>query len=320
MSCAIGPHSRIMRGFEPRAMTDSHADHRPVSRPIAFAMLVFAMACWGGNWVVARAIALEVPSLSMVFWRTLLFASLAYLLARRHLAADWPVLRANWKMLTLLAAIGVTGYASSGYTAVRYTTATNASLLANTTPLFSVLFSWLILRATVSARQMAGAMLALIGAVLIVSRADWRVLAEFQLNPGDLILLVGVVLWALYSVLLQKSAKIRPESLVFAITSIAAVLSVPGLLYEAAQGQYFPVTARAIGGLIYLAVFSSFLAFVCHAKAVPVVTANVATFFSPLVPVFGTLAAVVFLDETLAGYHYAGFACVGVGILLAAKR
>ena len=35
-----------------------------------------------------------------------------------------------------------------------------------------------------------------------------------------------------------------------------------------------------------------------------------------LIPV----AAVVFLDETLAGYHYAGFACVGVGILLAAKR
>lgn len=320
MSRAFAPHCRIMRAFASPTMNESHPDHRPVSRPVAFALLVFAMACWGGNWVVARAIALEVPSLSMVFWRTLIFASLAFLLARRHLASDWPVLRDNWKLLVVLAAIGVTGYASCGYTAVRYTTATNASLLANTTPLFAALFSWLILRATVSARQAAGATLALIGAVLIVSRADCRVLAELQLNPGDLILLVGVVLWALYSVLLQKSARIRPESLVFAITAIATLLAIPGLIVEAAQGQYFPLTARAIGGLIYLAVFSSFLAFVCHAKAVPVISANVSTFFSPLVPVFGTLAAVVFLDETLAVYHYAGFACVGVGILLAAKR
>ena len=66
--------------------------------------------------------------------------------------------------------------------------------------------------------------------------------------------------------------------------------------------------------------FSSFLAFVCYGHAVPVVGANVATFFSPLVPVFGTLAAVVFLGESLSLHHVAGFACVGIGVLLAARR
>ncbi len=290
------------------------------SRGIAYLLLVIAAACWGGNWVVARAIALEVPSLSLVYWRTLLFAGLAYLLARPHLATDWPALRADWKMISFLALIGVTGYASCGYSAVHYTTATNAALLANTTPLFAALFSWLILRATVSPKQALGAALALCGAVLIVSRADWGVLAGLQFNPGDMLLILGVMFWALYTVLLQGRAKMRPETFLFATTAAATVMAVPGLLWELSRGETFPLTARALAALFYLTVFSSFLAFVCYVHAVPVVGANVATFFSPLVPVFGTLAAVVFLDETLAAYHYAGFACVGVGVLLAARR
>ncbi len=292
----------------------------PPSRGIAYLLLVIAAACWGGNWVVARAVALEVPSLSLVFWRTLLFALLAWMLARRHLKEDWPLLRADWKMICFLALIGVTGYASTGYTAVRYTTATHAALLGNTTPLFAVLLSWWILSASVSARQVAGAVLALCGAVLIVSRADWNLLVELRLNPGDLLVMLGVLFWALYSVLLQGRAGMRPETFLFAITAAATVLALPGLIWDLSQGETYPLTARAIGALLYLAIFASFLAFVCYSHAVPVVGANVATFFSPLVPVFGTLAAVAFLEESLAPYHYAGFACVGVGILLAARK
>ncbi|MFM9968742.1 MAG: DMT family transporter [Burkholderiales bacterium] len=292
----------------------------PKSRVTAFALLILAMAFWGGNWVVARAVALEVPSLSLVFWRTLIFATLAYFVARRHLKEDWPVLAADWKIITLLAFIGVTGYASLGYSAVRYTSATNAALLANTTPFFAVIFSWLILRVTVSPRQAAGALLAFCGAVVIVSRGELEVLAGLRINPGDILMLIGVVFWALYSVLLHARARLRPETLIFATTAIATVMAIPGLAWEAAQGQTFPLTGRALWALFYLAVFPSLLAFICHAHAVRVIGANVATFFSPMVPVFSTIGAIIFLDETLAAYHAAGFACVGIGVVIAARK
>jgi len=320
MSC--GPSRSVMDNarFPRPLMLPAAPPPLAVSRPAAIALLVTAMALWGGNWVVARAVALEVPPLSLVFWRTLIFAILAWLLARPHLKADWPALRSDWKMISLLALIGITGFATCGYIAVRYTTAANAALLANTTPLFTAVFGYLILRATVTPRQALGATLALCGAVMIVTRADLSVLAGMQFNPGDLLLIVGVVFWALYTVLLQGRAKMRPETLLFATTVAATLMAVPGLAWDLAQGETYPLTTRALGALFYLAVFSSFLAFVCYAHAVPVVGANVATFFSPLVPVFGTLAAVVFLDETLAGYHYAGFAFVGAGVLLAARK
>ncbi len=290
------------------------------SRSTAFMLLLTAMAFWGGNWVVARAIANEVPSLSMVFWRTLIFAALAGLLARPYLKEDWPLLRADWKLICLLAFIGVTGYASLGYTAVRYTTATNASLLANTTPFFTAILSWIILRVGVSPRQAVGAGLAFAGAVVIVSRGDLAVFAGMRLNPGDLLMLLGVMFWALYSVLLHGRARLRPETLIFATVAMAVPMAIPGLLYELSQDQTFPLTPRTVSALLYLSIFPSFIAFVCHAHAVRVLGANVATFFSPMVPVFGTLAAVIFLDESLRGYHYAGFACVGVGVLIAARK
>ena len=46
---------------------------------------------------------------------------------------------------------------------------------------------------------------------------------------------------------------------------------------------------------------------------------NVAGFFNPVIPVFGTLAAVIFLGEQLHAYDLAGFALV-LGVALTSKR
>jgi drug/metabolite transporter (DMT)-like permease len=76
-------------------------------------------------------------------------------------------------------------------------------------------------------------------------------------------------------------------------------------------------TAAAIG---YLALFPSVIAYICWNRAVAEVGPNVAGFFNPVIPVFGTLFAVTFLGEPLHSYHLAGFALVLGGVVLTSRR
>ncbi len=46
------------------------------------------------------------------------------------------------------------------------------------------------------------------------------------------------------------------------------------------------------------------------------VGANKAGLFSHLMPVFSTLLAIVFLDEGLEGFHFAGIAAIASGLYL----
>lgn len=295
---------------------------RSLARPhlLPYLLLVVSAASWGGNWVAARAVVLEVPPFALVFWRWTLAAAVLFPFAAAQLRRDWPLLRRHWPALFGYGAIGAAAFTMLGYTGVRYTTAINATLLSSSLPLFVVPLSWLLLRLTVSARQMAGLMLSLAGVVSIISAGDLDRLAALTLNRGDLLLLAGALLWALYTVLLKWRPAVQALSFAFAIVVSAAICAVPFYAWEIAHGGVTVVSAKSVTAIGYLVIFPSLVAYLCWNHAVPLVGPNVAGFFNPLIPLFGTLFAILVLGEQLHLYHLAGFALILAGVFLTAKR
>ena len=125
---------------------------------------------------------------------------------------------------------------------------------------------------------------------------------------------------ALDKVLLKWRPPIQPLSFVFFTVAAGAAFSLPFYLGEIAAGATMVVSPKTLVAIAYIAVFPSVVAYICWIRAVPIVGPNVAGFFNPIIPVFGTLFAVVLLDERLALYHLAGFALVLGGVVLTSKR
>jgi drug/metabolite transporter (DMT)-like permease len=69
--------------------------------------------------------------------------------------------------------------------------------------------------------------------------------------------------------------------------------------------------------VIFVSLFSSVLGYVCWNKGVAAVGANRAGFTIHLLPAFGTLLAIIFLDEQFHLFHLVGFATILAGVLLA---
>ena len=206
------------------------------------------------------------------------------------------------------------------YLALHYTQAINSLLLQSVAPLFVALWTFVLFRERLTAMQATGIMVSMTGALVIVCRGDIGVLARFAFNIGDVMILVALVFYALYTALVRKRPAIHPLSFLAATIGASALLAAPLMAWELAAGGTIVLDMRSLGAFAYVAVFPSVLAYLCLNRGIELIGANRAAPFIHLMPVFGSVLAMVFLGERPQPFHAIGYALVLGGVALAARR
>lgn len=285
---------------------------------MAYLLLVFTVLFWVGNSVLARAIHLEFPPITLAFsrWSLALLLVFPFLLPR--LKREWPVIRAHWRIIVLLSILGISCFNTLVYTGLQTTLATNATLLHSVIPVMILIISRLFLKQNVSYRQWAGVTLSLSGVLVLLSKGSLAALLGLEFNRGDLWVFAAVVDWALYSILLRYKPVELSGFTFFGITVLIGdlFLLVPTLL-ELGQGRLPELTLQTGTTVLYMAIFPSILAYMCWNRGVAELGAPVAGLFIHLMPLFGLVLAVLFLGERVQPFHFAGIALIFGGIYLA---
>jgi drug/metabolite transporter (DMT)-like permease len=294
---------------------DAHAAASPRT---AWLLLTLAVACWAGNFVAGRALRNDVPAVALTFWRWLLALCLLLPFTWSGIRGQWPVVRRSWKVLWLLGLFASVLQHVPVYLGLRETTATNGALLNATSPMFIVLLSVLVLKERLRPIVGLGMLVSLAGVVVIVSRGDLAVLRNLQLNSGDAWILASAVAWGCYTI----SLRFRPPPLsgLHLLTLIcgASVLSLAPLwALEMAMGRTFAPTLPVIGGILFVGVFASVVAYIAWNRGVAIVGPARAAPFMYLMLVFTPLLSIVLLGEPVRGYHFAGGALIISGIYVA---
>ena len=291
------------------------------ARPSPYLMLVVAMLLWGATYVIVRAIHEDVPPITLNFWR---WVVVLVLLLPWTAGAAWrhrAVLRQNAWLLGALSVTGVALYQCAAYIALNTTTAINAGLIWATAPVVTPLISYALNRELVTPRQALGVTISMVGVVTIIVRAEWGVFADFLYTPGDLWMLLSVVVWALYTVLLKRLPdNLPPLLLMMALAAIGVVVMLPFYGWEWAVAGGFALSRTTVLSLAYLSVASAIVSYVCWNSAVAVIGANRAGLFLHLIPVVTVVLAVLTLGEQLEGFHVAGTVLIATGIYLTATR
>ena len=288
------------------------------SPALAYALLTAAALFWSGNFLLGRAVHLDVPPIGLNFWRwtaaLVILLPFAWNPVRRNLA----YVRTNLGLLLLLGGLGIAGFNSAAYLALGGTTAVNGVLIVSATPVLIVLMSWLLDRRAATPRQAVGVALSLAGALVIITHGDLTAVTGLGLNRGDLWMVLAITLWSTYSVLLRRVPPgLPPLSLLTVLVILGLAILLPVYLAEAAWGRPMPVTWISAGSIAYVALFASIGAYVSWNRAVAIVGANVSGLFLHLMPVFTTMGAVLLLDESLRLFHLPGISLIGLGLWLA---
>ncbi len=269
---------------------------------------------------VTRAVTESVPPLALSLSRWVIAFAILLPFALPKLRAEWPQIKRHWLSLTLIVLPMIFGSTMS-VLAVYYTTATNAVLVNASQPALTAMLSWVIVGVVLTGRQKVGIVCALLGIVVMISRADLAVLTSLEFNVGDFIMLLAVLGWSLYAVLFGR-ASYAPHGvlLMLLISVIGSAMLLPAALIERAAIGGFEYGLDVIGAMFFLAIFPTILATVCWNVAIRSIGANRTAIFVNLIPVSGAALAMLILGERLFVYHIVGAAFVLAGIWLAVRR
>jgi drug/metabolite transporter (DMT)-like permease len=285
-----------------------------------YLLLTLANLLWAGNWIISRAFRGELPPVALSFWRWVVAVLCLLPLALPHVRRDWPQLRAAWPWLLLFGALGTGGYNVLVYGGLQYTTAINGMLLNSFVPIMIVLISWLMLGKRLHGREAAGIVVSFVGVLSIVAHGEAQRLRELTLNIGDFWILASVLAWSAYTLLLSKRPPVHPLAFLAAISVTGLFFLFPFYVWEMAQGHRLIATPGSIAGIVYTGVGPAFLGYILWNRGVAEVGAARAGLFMHLVPAFGIVLSMIFLDEKPALYHAIGIGLIFAGIGLNTRR
>ncbi|WP_042347629.1 DMT family transporter [Bacillus massiliigorillae] len=286
-----------------------------------YLLLVLANIIWGGNFVVGNIGKEFFPpfTFSLLRW-VIAFLILTPFMFKGFMKNRYLFWKYKWIIL-LLSFTGVAGYNTLIYYSMHWTTSINAAVINSITPIFIAILSIFILSEKISSAQIIGICFSVTGVLFTLSRGSLDNLAAFTFNKGDLLVIIAVLFWALYSILVKKYAPVLPTYSTFYVTTfIGSIMLVPFSLTEIMDSSsVFIFNFESIGILLYVGFLAAIVAFLSWNTGVPLVGAAKAGIYLNLLPIFAAIFAPIFTDEVLMWYQIVGGMIVIVGVLISSQ-
>lgn len=265
--------------------------------------------------VIGKIAMKEVTPLVLASFRAV-FGALGLALAERLLVKERAPLTARERgTLLLLSVLGVVANQTLFLTGLGKTTATNATLLVTTIPIFTLVFAMLARVEKPRLRRLLGVPVALSGVLLLV---DWsHVSFGTGTGAGDLFIVANCLSYSLYLVLARDILSRRP-----AITVTSAIFvygALPILLLSASDLRRFdprPLSTGAWLSIACVVVFGTILAYFLNAWALARVSASTSAVFIYVQPLVGGLLAWPVLHERPGARVLAAGAVIFLGVAL----
>ena len=282
-------------------------------------LLVLTTLIWAGHSIVGRLAVGQIGPMTLTCMRWAVALIPVLIAARPSLRRDWPALRGRWRYLTAMGAAGYTAFVALFYVAAHRTTALNLSIIQGAIPALVLLGARAFLGVRFTALQAFGALVTMLGVVVIAAQGDPARLMALAFNSGDVMMVVAAVLYAGYTVGLRERPPVSGLSMLAAMALAAFVTSIPLMIWEIASGGFVWPTAGGLLALAFVALGPAFAAQIFYMRGVELIGPGRAGVFVNLVPAFGAIMAVALLGEPFAAYHVVALALVIGGIAIAQR-
>lgn len=275
-------------------------------------MLVTSLL-WGGNFVVAKSLVAHASPMTLTMARWLIavivLLPLVWWKEKRLVPA-----KAALVPLFLMGITGVALFNLFQFLALERTTSTNAGLISTMNTMSIALFSFAFLKEKINGLQLLAMVLSLIGVVLVLSKGDWQLLWNVQLNTGDLWMVAAVCVWGLYSVCSRWAMQTTSPLMATLYAGLFGVLVL--VPFTISNFTFSEIDSTFILSLLYTGVISTVVCMVFWNIGVQQLGATTSGIFLNFNPIFTALLAFLFIGEQLSWLQGIGGITVIMGCYL----
>lgn len=288
-------------------------------RTLALAALFLVNLLYGINYVVAKGlmpavispsgfILLRVAGANLLFWPV-------WLLKRERVA--WS----DAKRLVLCGLSGVAINQLMFFHGLMRTSPVHASIIMVATPILVLVLSGVLIGERITKAKAVGVALGAIGALLLIIIGGQEGGGASVL--GDLFIFINAASYAVFLVMVKPlMAKYSASTVMAWCFLVGSVIVLPFGLRECGAVDWPGLSAAAIGGLLFVVVMVTFVAYLLNTWALRHVQPSVAGSFIYLQPVLALLVTWLWMPGELGmGWpQLASAACIVLGVWLVGRR
>jgi drug/metabolite transporter (DMT)-like permease len=283
-----------------------------------YLFVLAATAIWSGNFIAARALANSVRPVTLVILRSIIAVAILGPFAVRALARERAVILKHFGYLAATAFLGITLCNTLLYLAAVTSTALNLSLIAISSPIFTIVFARIFLSDKPTFRRITGLIGATSGVVLLITGGQLSRLVQLTFSKGDLWMVGQAASFSLYSIFVrQKPAEISPLTFLFTSFILGLLFLLPILPWEISHIRQIEFSQTIAATILYLGVGPSLLAYLCWNQSVAIVGPARAALVYYCLPLFSGVEAFLLLGEPIHGIHLISGILILSGVIVA---
>lgn len=314
-----------MAVYEPDMVSELTSENKKgvtESNPlVGYGFALIATAIWSFNFIVARVLVDTVPPVTLAFLRWTIAAIFLIPFGTRPFLQDFKVIRAHLIYLSVTAFLLVTVFNTLIYIAAHSSKAVSLSLIAAASPIFTILFAYLFLKAPLGLRKIAGLLAATMGVALLVTRGELSTLASMTFSEGDAWMMLAAAVFGIYNILVRlKPPKLGSVAFLTSTLLLGLLFLIPWVAWELSGGVTINLSSTAIMAITYLGIGPSLIAFLCWNKAIMLVGPVRSAFAYYSLPVFCAIEGLILLGEPVTYTDIFSGALIMLGVIIANRN
>lgn len=282
------------------------------SRALAVAAIAGTTLSWAGIYIIGDVVVETVDPISLTLLRWAPAAIVLLVLAQIIERPNWRAVFRQWPKLLLLGCLGMVAFSTLLLEGLRHTTPVSGSIIGAAAPVLIAIAAAVVLRQRIGWRMIVGLAVSVIGVVIVVTEGSWDTLLTVGVNPGDLWIILATVCWTVYTILGRLQADIP----VITSTAVQALFAAVVLgIMVAFTGLHLPQDALTWGGVAYISLVGSALAFYFWTYALRTLPPAVAGILLNLNPFF-TVCLALIVGGAISGWEIGGGLVIIAGVVL----
>ncbi|MHA2142174.1 MAG: DMT family transporter [Candidatus Thorarchaeota archaeon] len=275
---------------------------------------------WASSLILAKIVFVELTPITFVALRYTLacpiLIPMAYFTRRRQEPQENP--RKHWKLLVVAGLAGPFLSQVMQYIGLNMTTASDAVLLLNFTPVFTVILAAAMIDERITVAKLLGLITATFGAIMIViNPAPVDPVISSTRLLGDVILIASTFLFAVNGIVGKIAVKSVSSVSVTLYSTLAAV---PFLWMSVAIFEdlsvLFTLSLQAWIIVMWVGIVNTALAFILYYESMKYIEASKVQIALNLIGVWGVLLSIPILGEIISPLQILGGAITVIGVIM----
>jgi drug/metabolite transporter (DMT)-like permease len=289
----------------------------PNSKLLPYIEALFAVIVWGASFIATKVALQDLSPITIVWLRFLIgviILGLAVALRRQFALPE----KKEWGYFALLGFLGITFHQWLQSNALQTSEAGTTAWIVSTTPIFMALLGWFLLKERLGWTKNLGILLAFVGVLVVVSKGDLGSISIGTFGaPGDVLVLISAINWAVFSALSRRGLKSHPASLMmFYLMALGWVFTTFLFLTTSSMGEIFSVTLDGWMAVGFLGIFCSGLAYIAWYDALKALSTAETGAFLYIEPLVAVVIAFFILGEAITPASTMGGAVILFGVWL----